>query len=230
MNLTEPKESTFTQDPSKIKYLTPVQVQSLLTTVKKVGSARDYAIMMVSYYHGLRISEVGKLQISDYIEETDRIQIRRGKGGLSYTYLLHPECIAALKRWIIVRGKGTGPLFPSRRTRLGEDGLGVSKRQLHTLFKGYSIKARIPEEWQHFHVLRHSIAVHMVDKMIPLIQIKDWLGHRSIQSTEVYAKVSDLARNQTAEILYGTGVTVVFDPKKDKGKGEKVNWKKDKRK
>ena len=255
-------KSQYSANPDKIKYLTNQEVQSLLQAVKK-ESIRDYAIFLLSYYHGLRISEVGRLyyapdDTSDYSEETKRITLHRMKGGLGFTYLVHEEAAGAIKKWLVIRGRTPGALFPSRKTKLGANKdyviaslsfdnqlpnrqhghkanllKGISRRQLHTLFKYYAKKAKnppIPVDKRHFHTLRHAIAVEMVEKGIPMVQIQDWLGHRSIASTVVYAKVSDLARNETARVLYG----LESDEKKgkigiDKGKGKGIDWKKDRR-
>jgi len=220
------KKRQYTYDPDKIKFITFEQAQSILKEAKS-ASTRDYALLCLSFYHGLRISEPGKLQIGDYDESTQRIRVRRAKGGLGFTYKLHDECITALKRWLAIRGKDEGPLFPSRKSNMVDGGKGISTRQLDEIFKTYAERAGIPEELRHFHVLRHGIAVHMVDKGIPLLQISDWLGHRSIQSTQIYAKVSDNARNKTAEMLYekeGKRLGEVV------GKVKKVDWGKDKKK
>jgi len=90
------------------------------------------------------------------------------------------------------------------------------------LFRKYAKKAKLPIDKWHFHTLRHSIAVRLVDLDVPLIQIKDWLGHRNIQSTMVYAQVSDRKRDETAERL-GNIVT-------ENKKSSKIDWSKDKRK
>jgi type 1 fimbriae regulatory protein FimB len=216
-----PKKIQYTSSPDKIKYLTQPQLSELFKAVKKIGSIRDTAIILLSYYHGLRISEVGKLQLSDYDEESKRIRLRRAKGGLGYTYKIADEVLQALKKWLIIRGNAPGPLFPSRKSTIAENERGISKRQLHDLFIRYATEAGIPESHRHFHVLRHSIAVYMIEKDIPMRKIQDWLGHRSIQSTEVYAKVSDMARDETAELLYESG------KKEDK---VRIDWRKDKRK
>ena len=170
-------KSQYTQDPDKIKYLTQKELSSLFQIVKK-SSSRDYALILISFYHGLRISEVGMLQLSDYDEEGQRIKLHRAKGGFGFQYKLADECVSALKKWILIRGKEPGPLFPSRRSKLQEGELGIAKRTLHGLFVEYCKLAKIPEDKWHFHTLRHTCGVTMVERLIPMTQIKDWLGHK----------------------------------------------------
>ena len=221
----------YTQDPDKIKYLTPSELSSLLQVAKR-HSSRDHALLLLSYYHGLRISEVGKLQLSDYDPQTQRIHLRRSKGGLGYSYRLADECVQALRKWIIIRGSLPGPLFPSRRSKIGEgrEGeKGIAKRTLHGMFVEYAKEAGLPEDKCHFHTLRHTIAITLVEKGVPMVQIADWLGHRSMQSTMIYAKVSDMARDATAESLYDTQERLKREEKnRKKEKREGVNWGKDK--
>lgn len=190
--------------PEKIKYFTPDQVNLFLQASKI--NVRDNAILTLSYYHALRISEVGYLQLSDIDLESRRLHTRRLKHGINASYRLGDESFKSLKQWLAIRGTAPGPLFPSRKSVIGigaEGSKGIGKGQLNNLFILYSRKAGIKlAKRQNFHTLRHSCAVHMVDKDIPIVQIKDWLGHRSIQSTQIYAVVSDMKRDETAERFY----------------------------
>lgn len=221
------------QSIDTIKYLTPSELSSLLTHVRS-KSIRDYAIIQTAVSHALRISEVGKLQLSDFDADNRRIKIRRVKNGpIGIQYLLSDDTLKALKNWVSIRGKATGPLFASRRSKLGQGKetpeQGITKRTLHTVFKDYAIAAKLPEDKQHFHVLRHTCAVNMVDKEIPMRNIADWMGHRNINSTMVYARVSDMARNATAEKFYGEQKEREPVRAKRKTMIEKVQWKKDKK-
>ena len=208
-------------------------------------SIRDSAIFQLAYWYGLRISEVGLIQLEHFNLEEKRIFITRIKGGISNKYLIRDDVIKLVKRWIVLRGKEEGPLFPSRKTKLGVllDGTvvkkrrGISKRQLDLLFKTYAEKAGIPENHRNFHTLRHTCAVNMVDADVPMKQIQDWLGHTSIKSTMIYAQVSTAKREKTAAKFYasmkGTSVPVtvmgevpyVPDPN---AKPHKIDWKKNK--
>src|SRR6267154_4894889 len=185
-----------------IKYLSKQDIDKLLQYVKP-HSIRDYTILLIAYNHGLRASEVGLIKLSDYKQVEKRLYVTRVKGGISNSYLVSDEGAKALKLWILIRGNTLGPLFVSRRTIISEETeSGISRKQLDNIFKDYSRKIGVDKDKQHFHVLRHSIAVEMVDRGIPLVQIKDWLGHRNINSTIVYANVSDKTRDETARMIF----------------------------
>jgi integrase len=196
---------------STIQYLAHEELARLLSKIK---SHRDRAIFTTAYYHGLRASEVGRLNLVDWNPEGGRLRMRRVKGGDSFEYLVSDATRKALLAWGKVRGGEPGPLFPSRRGSRP-----ISRQTLHVLMRRYAELAGLPREKSHFHVLRHSIATHMVEAGIPMRQIQDWLGHRDLRSTEIYAKVSPQARDATAELFY-----------KGLKKKPGVNWKKDKRK
>lgn len=208
-----------------IKYLSVPQLNALLAAARK-HSVRDYTILLTAYSHAMRISEVGRLQVQDYNPETRRLKMRRVKKGHSPSYLTSDDVAKALTQWLKIRGSLSGPLFVSRRSKLGTSALGttlpkgISKRTLHDMFYKYATEANLPEDLKHFHTLRHSCAVHMVDRGIPIVQIQDWLGHKNIASTSVYARVSDVKRDETAGAFYGS---------RNSGNSDGVQWKKDKR-
>jgi len=81
------------------------------------------------------------------------------------------------------------PLFPGRRGAL-------QKRQIQALFVRYRIAAGLPR-FLTAHSLRHSIATHLLDAGATLEFIQDHLGHQSIRSTSIYARVTD--RHRVAE-------------------------------
>jgi site-specific recombinase XerD len=42
----------------------------------------------------------------------------------------------------------------------------------------------------HFHVLKHSVATHLLDAGVDIRFVQDWLGHSNIQNTVIYAYLS----------------------------------------
>jgi type 1 fimbriae regulatory protein FimB len=195
-----------------IKYASKAQVEKFLARAKQV-SARDYAIFLIMYWHGLRVSEVGKLQLTDWKPESGRLYIRRSKNGISAEYPVNNETRRAITAWLKARGDKPGPLFVSRRGR------GIGVRQLADLFSKYAARADWPEDLQHPHVMRHSIAVHMVEQGLDILAVKDWLGHRNISSTVIYAQLTNAARERVAEQVFA---------KPDDGK-VRVNWKQERK-
>lgn len=213
----------------KEKFLSPQELQGLLEASK--ASIRDHAILLTSYCYGLRISEVGLLQLEDYKIDQSKIFIKRVKEGLGNYFDINDDLKKALKRLLVIRGTAPGPLFPSRKNRLiaGENGIG--KRQLDWIFKKYAkiggvyeghlntVTGKIEGSHMNFHTLRHTCAVNMVDADVPMKVIQDWLGHKSMQSTLIYANVSSAKREEAARKFLGVG-------KEKEKKGSGIDWKK----
>ena len=68
--------------------------------------------------------------------------------------------------------------------------------------KSYGKKAGIPEKKRDFKVLKHSIATHMLDAGADLAFVRDWLGHKNIQNTLVYAQITNPNRDQQARKVF----------------------------
>jgi site-specific recombinase XerD len=100
---------------------------------------------------------------------------------LSGIYPLCADEVTALKTYLRER-KGQSPsLFLSQR------GMPISRRQLDTLMKHYGEDVGSPASMRHFHVLKHSIATHLLDVGAELRFVQDWIGHASIKNTVIYA-------------------------------------------
>lgn len=172
-----------------IQWLTPEETRRLFSVL--VGR-RDRALFRVGYHHGLRPSEIGKLRVEDVDFDAGRIRITRLKHGLGGVYVMPEAESKALRSWIRHAGLRHGPLFPGRL------GGSLSRRTLDYLMKLYGAKAELPEDKRHFHCLRHSIATHMLEAGENIEVVQDWLGHRSLQNTQVYAKLTNTRRDEAA--------------------------------
>jgi len=93
-------------------------------------------------------------------------------------------------------------LFPSHT------GVPIHRRTLDRLTKAYGERAAIPPEKRHFHVLRHSIATHLLDAGADIKFVQDWIGHRNISNTVVYAQLSNTARDEQARKLFASPMIV----------------------
>lgn len=170
-----------------IHYLTQEELKELLKVIK-AASKRDYAIFLTAYFYGLRASEVGELHTEDVDFSRMRIRIQRVKGSISGEYALRPDVAKALKSYLRTRRDSSPYLFPSRRNHP------ISRRTLDWLMKRYAARAGIPKTKRHFHVLKHSIATHMLEAGFEIMEVKDWLGHKNIQNTLVYAELTGKRR------------------------------------
>ena len=178
-----------TREPLHLEY------DELARLFHVIESPRDRAIFRVAYHAGLRASEVGHLELRDYNQRTERIAIHRLKGSNSGDHHCAREESRALHAWLKVRGSLPGPLFPSNRRT------GIDRKTLDKLMKKYGAMAGLPAKLRHFHIFKHSCATHLLDKGFNIEQVQDWLGHVNIQSTLVYAKITNRRRQEMADEL-----------------------------
>ena len=157
-----------------------------------ITDKRDKAIFLLAYRHGLRASEIGLLRVSDLDLKRFRIMLHRLKGSLSGEHPLQADEARALKAWLKGRDSDSPILFPSRR------GLPISRQMLDVLMKNYGEEAAIPKDKRHFHVLKHSIATHLLDAGAELRFVQDWLGHANIQNTVIYTALVSNSREAKA--------------------------------
>lgn len=183
-----------TSRTDKIKFLTSDELKQLMSVI---DNKRDKALFLIAYRHGLRASEVGMLQVTDLDFKQNKIMIHRLKGSHSGTQPLQPDEIKTLKAYLKARLNQASPiLFLSRNNTP------VHRRTLDDLMKKYGQLANLPPDKQHFHVLKHSIATHLLEVSGDLRFVQDWLGHSNIQNTIIYSYLTSTTRDQKARTLF----------------------------
>lgn len=176
----------------KYAYLTKREVEAVF---EQIEDLRDRALFGTIYYLGLRASEAGLLLRDEVNLRTKRVYVRRLKGSVGGERVMTGDCRRLLQRYLAQRWDGLPYLFPSRNRRP------LSRQRIDALYRGYAKQAGLPPHKLHVHCLRHSIATHMLDAGRSLEEVQDHLGHKSIHSTQVYAKISDARRERVAIAL-----------------------------
>lgn len=148
---------------------------------------RDRALFAVVYHYGFRVSEISLLQRGDVDLDRERLIVKRVKGGVWTERPLFGGTADLLREHLDrTAGEPDDPLFRGQRGPLG-------KRQIQALFTRYRESAGLARHYT-CHSLRHSIATHLLDAGLPLEFVQDHLGHRSIRSTSIYARITDRYR------------------------------------
>jgi site-specific recombinase XerD len=168
--------------------LTPAELAELLgafdTTLP--GQKRSYAIARCLADIGMRSSEVARLSLDDVDWAQGVIHIVRGKGrrveGLPLPRATGEALVDYIRnerpqtdcRMIFVRLKPPVGLPVGRR---------VVQRAIHDAY------ARLGWNRSRVHILRHTLATHLIGAGAPVPQVADVLRHRDITTTSIYARV-----------------------------------------
>lgn len=159
---------------------------------------RAHAILMVLATYGVRSSEIVRLKLTDIDWRKETIFFRRSKGGVSKALPLVHSVGDAILRY----------LRYARQGESGSDSLFLKERSLHGITqhdvydsarKGLDgVGARAAHLGPH--CIRHSFATHLVNSGSSLKEVSEMLGHRSLGSTTVYAKIDLESLREVADM------------------------------
>ena len=141
---------------------------------------------MWKYGSGLRISEATNLRVEDIDSKNMRLFIRNGKGERERYTVLPKASLEMLRKYY----KIYKPKHPEGYLFLNESGRPLTVERLRVFFRKYRKKAGISEDFI-VHSLRHSFATKLVEEGVPLVQVKELLGHSCIRSTMTYVHVAN---------------------------------------
>jgi site-specific recombinase XerD len=188
-------------------YLTEAELAHVLTQIDRSTDEgeRDYLLVALLYDTGARIQELLDVMPSDCrLTSPAYIQIR-GKGRRERLCPLLPQTarlVAEFLRRTGQRPDDQRPLVCNRRgerlTRHGARYLLLKYvRQASCFMPTLQRKGISP------HTVRHTKGMHLLQSGVPLVSIKDFLGHVDLKSTEVYVQI-DLTMKRDALNLVGS--------------------------
>ncbi|EGE2291608.1 tyrosine-type recombinase/integrase [Escherichia coli] len=154
---------------------------------------RDKAMLHMAYMHGLRVSELINLKITDLDMNEKIVFIHRLKNGLSTTHPLQPKTVELLQAWLKVRPRylkknQTDYLFLSTHSSK------ISRQWFYRLCRNLGRCAGLDIN-VHPHMLRHACGYELANQGLDTRLIQDYLGHRNIQHTVLYT-ASNVSRFQ----------------------------------
>ena len=179
------------------KKLTPEEVKRVIDTPdrKTEKGRRDYAILLLLAKLGLRSSEVISLKLEDIRWRRGEIVIR-GKGSRLDVLPLPRDVGAAIVQYLrLDRGaRQTEQVFLRKNAPrvpfTGPASIGHIVRE-HMALAGVERPKHIAA-----HLFRHTLASRMLQQGANLREISEVLRHRSLTSTEIYAKINMIALNE----------------------------------
>lgn len=207
-----PKDLTAQED--KVKWLPLAALHQLLAAPLVAGpndpkGLRDRAIMMMMAIHGLRVCEVARANLADLdtsAGESGTLKVL-GKGKKQRVVYLTTETREELRKWLAVRSMMPAQddaLFLSMHWSDKETSARrMSTRGIREMVDGYLEKVGAKQNGVSCHSLRHTFATQSLAAGAGLLAISQALGHSSVTTTQVYAKIIDKARDNPAKFLVG---------------------------
>lgn len=189
----------------EISYLKPEGINLLLVQIGRetLSGQRDYVMFFLMYTTGIRVSEIIQIKGRDVSMNHPRHLLIHGKGGKKR----HVPMIKQLGQVLTSYTSKTGAFLPHNLDRplfTNHSGNQFTRQGINHLLGKYANMARIqnpsliPVDTSP-HKLRHSTAMALVDKGTELIVVRDLLGHASVQTTEIYAKLSNHRKREAIE-------------------------------
>jgi type 1 fimbriae regulatory protein FimB len=169
-----------------MKALTPQEMQRVLKVASE--SKRNLAIIALAFQHGMRVSEICNLKMSDVDMKNYQVTIRRLKGALTTTQpltdmvgqpLLSEKRV--LRAWLTERHDPSDYVFTSQK------GGSLDRSAIHRMFADVAERAGIDADRRHFHCLKHSLGFALVAANVNLASVRVALGHKNIASTAIYS-------------------------------------------
>jgi site-specific recombinase XerD len=172
-----------------LHYLEPQEMKALLAAPNRntAQGRRDHALLLFLYNSGARASEAAQVPIGD-LELGDPASIKiMGKGRKERRCPLLASTAKTLATLVAGRSPSE-PLFLNRR------GQPITRFGIFALVERYVLQAglKLPSLQKKKispHTIRHTTAVHLLRAGVDINTIRSWLGHVSVDTTNIYAEV-----------------------------------------
>ncbi len=191
---------SFKKDITLPKSLSENEITSLLVKAKddfensedlspqKNNYLRTFTILEILYSTGMRITELLKLPVSDFINLGDKLQIK-GKGDVYRVVAFNQESKNVVDLWLQHRSSlensmNNKYMFPGKN-----DSGHISRQLIYNDLSRLSKSLNIDHKEISPHNIRHSFATHMLNRGADLRSLQKLLGHADISTTEIYTYV-----------------------------------------
>jgi site-specific recombinase XerD len=172
-----------------LPYLEKPEMDAVLAAPDRRTSqgARDHALLLFLYNAGARADEAARLRVADLdLGPTPAVRIL-GKGNKTRLCPLWASTASALRALIAGHG-GQDPVFLNRRSE------GITRFGIYALVRRCAAQAAqrvssVRTKRVSPHVIRHTTAVHLLRAGVDINTIRAWLGHVSLDTTNIYAEV-----------------------------------------
>ncbi len=178
-------------------YLSKTEIQALYKSAQEETNSynqRDTAMLSIFYGCGLRASEGAALNISDILFEKKLLYVREGKNYTERYVPISKQVKTNLQEYIFNQRNDLLNGHKNEALLLGRCGQrwsvhGMYKRLQH--LKHQANNEALKQKTFGLHILRHSIATHLLQDGMKLELISRFLGHKSLETTQKYTHLAN---------------------------------------
>lgn len=163
------------------------RLRQAILAQKKKHSKRDYALITVMAYGGLRVSEAVGLQLDDVFLGTHEMLVRNGKGEKARTITMNDKIVQAIRAYLVVRPN----THPTPYLFVSQKGERLRRGRVNQICRDYSTTV-------HPHMLRHFFCTKSQSVGYDLYETAQQAGHKDPRTTMRYAHPSKKAMLEKA--------------------------------
>ena len=172
------KELAISLSTELPKYFVKPEIDRILDQAK--DNDKNYLLISLLWQTGARISEILDIKVKDidFHSKALKLTTLKQKRKKQRVIPLQGHLIGLLGAYIAAKElKREDPL------------LHITRQRAFQIVKETVLKAGLDKERAHPHIFRHSFAVNAVLQGVPILVIKNWLGHSNIQNTLIYMQI-----------------------------------------
>ena len=200
-----------------VSYLRQEQLDAILAVPDRATppGRRDYALLLFLARTGARVSEATALNRTDLRLDKPGHVLLRGKGDKQRAVPLAEDVRQTLTEWLQERGLNANegrPVFVNARgKRLSRFGVNYILERVTSA--AASRCADLERQSVSPHVLRHTLAMQLLQSGVDLTTIQSWLGHAGVETTHHYMEADlEMKRQALGKCQFPEGAVERFEP------------------
>ncbi|WP_456440301.1 tyrosine-type recombinase/integrase [Psychroserpens sp.] len=186
-------------DESIPQILTTSEIKMLfeateISSINEHIKSRDKAMLVLLYSCGLRRNEASKLDLKDVYYAKELIHVRKAKNKKERLIPINYYNLEILENYIYEARSNFYKANENEALLLGMSGKRLQGGTMNTRLKALQKlvdDTELKEKRITPHLLRHSIATHLLESGMKIEDIQQFLGHSSLESTQVYTHIAN---------------------------------------
>jgi integrase/recombinase XerD len=179
-----------------LKRVPALQRTQVFTTeeIKKLyhhaQNRQERALLALSYGCGLRLKEISDANLTDFKEKDKLFIVAKGKNGKRRVVPMNDTVVRDIAGYIAYERPTTHSvaLMINNHNNTQRMHPATIRGKIRAIYK----RAGIYHPGHCVHTLRHSIATHLLGQGLPVGQVRIFLGHKKLESTQIYTHIADL--------------------------------------